>query len=155
MPANIVTLDSSRSNFASARFDGVTLQQDGYVLRRIIEDLHLTRALNSVLAEAQASGIVRQTDAPFAPLWLWDEEERHSDPLKAANSAKVRVQTGLSTVAQVNMEAGYDGETAFKALKAEVDRWRAAGLAHPLDANAPQPQQQAPEEPAQEDEPNG
>ena len=150
MPANIVTQDSSRSNFASARFDGVTLQQDGYVLRKIIEDLHLSRALDAMLAEAIAAGVIAPTEAEFAPLWLWDEEERHSDPLKAANSAKVRVQTGLSTVAQVNMEAGYDGETAFKALKAEVDRWRAAGLAHPLDASAPQAPAEAPEVPQDE-----
>jgi capsid protein len=34
------------------------------------------------------------------------------------------------------MEQGYDGETAFRALRSEVERWRASGMAHPLDAEA-------------------
>lgn len=160
MPANITTQDSSRSNFASARFDGVTLQQDGYVMRQIIEDLHLSRALADFLAEAQAAQLVPQTIAPFTPVWLWDEEERHSDPLKAANSARVRVETGLATVGQVCMEQGYDGETAFRALKTEVDRWRDAGLSHPLDAaikaspiSEPDPQPAPAPAPAPEDTP--
>jgi lambda family phage portal protein len=138
MPANIVTQDSSRSNFASARFDGVTLAQDGEVVRQIIEDRHLNRVLDSVLAEALAAGAVPAL-APgldFLPVWLWTEENRHSDPLKQSNANKVRAETGLATVGQINMEEGFDGETTFAALVQEVNRWRAAGLKHPLDAKA-------------------
>ena len=138
MPANIATQDSSRSNFASARFDGVTLAQDGEVVRQIIEDRHLNRTLSAVLAEALAAGAIPAL-APgldYQSVWLWTEENRHSDPLKQANANKTRVETGMATVAQTNMEEGVDGETAFAALVQEVNRWRAAGLKHPLDAKA-------------------
>jgi capsid protein len=59
------------------------------------------------------------------------------EPLgKQANADKTRVGTGTATVGQVQMEQGYDGEASYSALVAEVKRWRADGLKHPLDAEA-------------------
>jgi capsid protein len=136
MPVNIATQDSSRSNFASARFDGVTLAQEGEVMRQVIEDRHLTRVLADWMNEAQALGMLGDMIPEFTPIWLWAEEQRHSDPLKHANADKTRVGTGTATVGQVQMEQGYDGEASYSALVAEVKRWRADGLKHPLDAEA-------------------
>lgn len=137
MPANIASQDSSRANFASSRFDGVTFSQDGVVLRQMLEDFHLNRVWDAFLAEAVAVGAVGEAPEEYTTTWLWDREDRHTDPSKQANSDQTRLQCGTATVGQINMENGIDREEARAALLEEVEWYRANGLTHPVEAKAP------------------
>ena len=134
IPANIATGDSSRSNFASARYDGVTLELEGLVCRRLLESLDLEPTFTMWLAEAVAVGQIDPPRGDFSKIWRWPKEERHTDPYKAANADRVRVESGLATVGQIWMENGVDQEQGFQALTKEVARWKQMGLAHPLGA---------------------
>jgi lambda family phage portal protein len=134
MPANIASQDSSRSNFASARYDGVTLAQDGLVVRQMIVDAHLSRVWSDWLAEATAAGVLVDPATDPTVSWLWPREDRHTDPLKQANADRTRLETAVTTVGEINMEDGTDREDARDALLEEVNWFRANGLKHPVDA---------------------
>lgn len=139
MPANIAGQDSSRSNFSSARFDGVSFAQEGAVAREMIETLHLSRVFSSWLAEAVAAGLVDAVDMEdpeVAPAveWLWPEETRHSDPAKQANAEDTRLKNSTATVGQLAMERGIDKQQHRESLLEEVEWYRAHGIMHPTDA---------------------
>lgn len=141
MPANIAGQDSSRSNFSSARFDGVSFAQEGTVTREMIETLHLSRVFASWLAEATASGVIAEidmNDPEIAPSvqWLWPEETRHSDPAKQASAEDTRLKNSTATVGQLAMERGIDKQQHREALLEEVEWYRSHGLTHPTDAKS-------------------
>jgi lambda family phage portal protein len=138
MPVNIASQDSSRGSFASSRYDGVTLEQDGHVVRGMIEDLHLSRVWADWLAEATAAGVLPAPRDEPTVSWLWPREDRHTDPLKQASADKVRIETATATVGEIQMESGTDREDARDALLEEVDWFRKNGLKHPLDAKSAQ-----------------
>ncbi len=131
VPANIATGDSSNSSFASARYDGVSFEIEGDVCRQIIESRDLTPSFFLWLRQAMAVQEVGKPVAPFFPVWRWRKESRHTDPLKAENAAKTRVQNSLGTVGELHMENGKDREQAYQELLSEVKRYKADGLVHP------------------------
>lgn len=139
MPVNIASQDSSKSNFSSARFDGVSFSQEGAVAREMIETLHLNRVWQSWAREAMAAGVVPEIDlenpetAP-AVEWLWIEENRHSDPAKQASAEDTRLKSSTTTVGQLVMEKGIDRQQYRETLLEEVNWYRKNGLTHPLDA---------------------
>jgi lambda family phage portal protein len=141
MPVNIASQDSSKSNFSSARFDGVSFSQEGAVARELIETLHLNRVWQAWIAEAMAAGVVpaidlNDIDTAPAVEWLWIEEVRHSDPAKQANAEETRLKSSTATVGQIVMEKGMDRQQFREALLEEVNWYRANGLTHPLDADS-------------------
>lgn len=134
MPAVIATQDSSRSNFASSRFEGITFEQEGEVTRQLITDLDLNPTWDEWLNEAEAAGVIGRRPRDAAASWLWPLEERHTDPYKAANANKLKLETSQTTVGAIQMRHGVDKGQARKVLLEEVDWYRAHNLKHPLDA---------------------
>jgi len=132
MPANIATGDSSKSSFASARYDGVALEIEGNVAREMIQSRDLNKTFALWLREALAVGVVdRDPPDVYSLSWRWPREERHTDPLKAANAGRAKTEGGLQTVGAYHMENGKDREQAYQDLKDEVARYKADGLLHP------------------------
>lgn len=137
MPANVANLDSSNSSFASARYDGVSMELEEKVVRKFIESRHLRRVFHSFLTYAQSVGHLDPTpDCGFHLLWRWPQEERHTDPYKAANAAKIRMESGAATLGDIAIDSGKDPQEHYRQLKSEVERFRADGLTHPMDAKA-------------------
>ena len=160
MPVNIAGQDSSRSNFSSARFDGVSFSQEGAVAREMMECLHLNRLWLAWVKEAMAAGVVQEIDlndpeTSPAVEWLWLEENRHSDPSKQANAEDTRLKSSTATVGQIVMEKGIDRQQHREALLEEVTWYRTHGLTHPLDAEkaaSGAPEGEAESDPAAEPE---
>lgn len=137
MPANVANLDSSDSSFASARYDGVAMELEEKVVRKLIESRHLRRVFNSFLSYAQDIGLLPTTpQCGYHLLWRWPQEQRHTDPYKAANAAKVRMESGAATLGDIAIDSGKDPQEHYSQLVAEVNRFRADGLVHPMDAKA-------------------
>ena len=134
MPATIATQDSSQSNFASARFEGVTLEQEGEVTRKLVDDLDLNPTWEEWQREAVAAGVIDPPPADAYAQWLWPLEERHTDPYKAANANRLKLETSIETVGSIQMKNGIDEGQAFERLVEEVERYRRHGLRHPLEA---------------------
>ncbi len=134
MPATIATQDSSKSSFASARFEGVTFEQEGEVTRQLVDDLDLAPTYQEWLAEAVAAGVVGTPPQDAYSQWLWPLEERHTDPYKAANANRLKLETSLETVGSIQMKNGIDKGQAREALLEEVTWYRDHGLQHPLEA---------------------
>lgn len=134
MPVNAVTGDSSRHNFASARFDGLMLVTDGEVVRGVIENRDLDRRYGMWQAEATRVGEIPYPPGPYQTEWLWPRNEAHTNPVDSANAAKTRMGNGTSAVGDEVLADGRDDTDHEKRLFEEITRWRAAGMVHPLDA---------------------
>ena len=138
IPANMATFDSSRANFASARFDGITLNQEAEVIRQCIEDRDLYPTFELWRREAEAVGLIpvlpmrNGFPIPYSLDWRWHKDQRHTDPTKEANAQSVLLANGLVTVGELQAEAGHDEDEKFDDTVSEVKRWDAAGLLHPL-----------------------
>jgi len=139
MPATIATQDSSRASFASARFEGITLEQEGAVIRQLITDLDLNPTWYEWLAEAEAAGVIPQRPDDVDICWLWPLEDRHTDPYKASNANRLNLETSVETVGSIQMKHGIDRSQARERLLEEVTWYRAHGLKHPLDKNMEEP----------------
>jgi len=148
LPVNAVTGDSSRHNFASARFDGLMLAADGEVVRGIIENRDLDRRFGMWFAEATRVGVIPYPAGPFMTQWLWPKNEAHTNPVDSANAAKTRTSNGFTAVADEVLSDGRDDIDHEARLFAEVDRWRARGIRHPLDVQGGQPVEKQPDAPA-------
>ena len=112
IPAMIVTGDASNHNFASGRLDYQAFLKmidvdradySGQCLDPIF-DMWLAdaRMVDGLLPEAAMSERVQRQ-------WYWPGIE-HIDELKAANAARVRVESGQSSIATENARSGYDWE---------------------------------------------
>lgn len=153
MPVNIATGDSSRSNFASARYDGVSFEQEIAVVRSWIEAVDLNHTFGQWLWFELAQSRIGRPTAPYRLVWRWQKEQRHTDPYKAANANAVRLKSGEATLGRIYGENGQDREQAYKELLDEVTYFRSQGLAHPFDANLPEPEPQDDED--DKEEPRG
>lgn len=132
VPVNAVTGDSSRHNFASARFDGLMMVSDGEVVRGHIETQQLDRQALMWLSEATRVGEVPYPPSAYYFDWLWPKNEAHTNPVDSANAAKQRLANGTVTVADEVLADGRDDTDHEERLFAEVERWNKRGLRHPL-----------------------
>ncbi len=139
MPVNAVTGDSSRHNFASARFDGLLMTTDAEVVRSYVENADGLPTFNMWLAVATRLGEVPYPPSAYTLHWLWKQNEAHTDPNKAAAAQSKRLQNATSTVGGEVLAKGEDDGAHFDSLVEEVERFRAAGLRHPMDAKVQQP----------------
>ncbi|MFA5430649.1 MAG: phage portal protein [Candidatus Omnitrophota bacterium] len=142
MSAAAATMDSSGNSFAGARYDDVGVSLEYEVTRSIIENRDLIPVVHKFIREAVA---VMQIPAP--PEWYrvvvrWPHANRHTDPQKAANANKTRVESGESTYEDIWAEAGRDREKARAALVEEVKWFRENELIHPRDAKAQKAKQE-------------
>jgi len=156
MPVNAVTGDSSKHNFASARFDGLMFLTDVAFVRGEIESQCCHRVFQWWFREAVLAGVITAPAFPYAVEWLWPVNQAHVSPDKEANASRTHVEIGDKTVGDLVLADGRDDDDHFDRLVAEVEQWRAAGLKHPIDAQAAtqalgQGMGQAPE---QEEEPD-
>jgi lambda family phage portal protein len=116
IPVMIVTGDASNHNFASGRLDYqafmkmIDVERTDYsgqcldpIFDMWIED---ARLVDGLLPDAAMSGYVPRQ-------WYWPGIE-HVDELKAANAARVRIETGQSSIATENARSGYDWEEQQK-----------------------------------------
>jgi capsid protein len=108
----IVTGDASNHNFASGRLDYqaflrmIDVDRTDYVIHC------LDRVFDSWVAEARLMGLPPTTEAGEERIprqWYWPGIE-HVDELKAANAARVRIESGQSSIATEQSRAGYDWE---------------------------------------------
>lgn len=133
VPVNAVTGDSSRHNFASARFDGLMMVSDGEVVRSFIENQQLDRMWGMWMAEATRVGVVPYPPGPYTVDWLWQKNEAHTNPIDAARAQWQYLVNGTRLVADEVLADGRDDTDHEERLFAEVERWRARGLVHPLE----------------------
>jgi capsid protein len=152
IPVNIATQDSSRNSFAGGRFDGVTLEQDGEVLRQLIADLDLNPTWAEWKQEAIAAAVIGPEPDDVVIDWLWPLEERHTDPSKAANASKTMIENGIETIGSIQMQRGVDRGQARESLLEEVEWFRANDLQHPLDAKKQEVKGNEQNQPAQDDD---
>jgi len=110
IPAMIVTGDASNHNFASGRLDYQAFLKMIDV-ERTDYSAHLDRIFDMWVTYGSVAGI-----APLGNLseriphqWYWPGIE-HVDELKAANAARVRIESGQSSIATEQARSGYDWE---------------------------------------------
>lgn len=151
MPVNAVTGDSSKHNFASARFDGLMMTTDADLVRAEIETHQLDRMFNMWLAEATRANLIPIPIFKFTISWLWLKSELHTDPLKSANAESTRLKNGTITVGEAVLESGRDDVLHLEKLLNEVEYFRENNIVHPLDAAAGVTQDVEPDEVDEED----
>jgi lambda family phage portal protein len=133
MAANIANQDSSTSNFASARYDDVGFSLDYKVTRNIIQNRDLNPTTHRFIKEAAAVGEIGTIPPKYRLIWRWPHMNRHTDPLKAANSDNARVSGGIASKTTIWGEHSKDKEEARKDLLDDVMWHRENGLIHPID----------------------
>jgi len=137
MPVNMVTGDSSKHNFASARFDGVSLEEEVGVVRKMLEVRVLRKVVGWWMLEAVSEGVIPPPpERGYRIEWLWPWKDRHTDPAKAANADATRLGNGTLTLADYAAKNGRDPEKYIDKLQREVEEFRRRGLRHPMDAEA-------------------
>ncbi|MFA5532824.1 MAG: phage portal protein, partial [Candidatus Shapirobacteria bacterium] len=137
MPVNAVTGDSSKHNFASARFDGNFMVTDAEFVRGVVESRACDKAFLMWLEEAIAVGQVPTPRAPYYTQYLWPTNDAHTDPTKKQNADRSAAEIGRKTVGDLVIEDGRDDDDHRDRLLEEVEWYRGHGLQHPLDAAAP------------------
>lgn len=151
MPAVVALGDASGYNYSSGRLDLQTYDRTLRKDRAGISEQVLDAALRTFLAQAQAIGIIPESDQIMpSHQWLW-QGRGHVDPAKEANAAKVRLDAGLTTLARIAGEDGDDWEEVAEQRSRENERLRELGLAVP-GAPATQPAGPAPDDDEQEAE---
>lgn len=140
-----LTLDYSRTNYSSARAARLEVMRwlrarrtgmiQGVVnpfffvwLSETIDNGYLTPPPARISFEAAPELYARVTWLSGAP--------GNVDPVKEAEGAALRIQNGVSSLAQECGEAGLDWEENLEQLAREVEAYRARGLLHPQDRAA-------------------
>ncbi len=110
IPAMIVTGDASNHNFASGRLDYqaflkmIDVERTDYAI-------HLDRIFDMWVEYGRIAGIepLSNLSERVQRQWYWPGIE-HVDELKAANAARVRIESGQSSIATEQARSGYDWE---------------------------------------------
>jgi len=111
IPAMIVTGDASNHNFASGRLDYQAFLKMIDVDRTDYAGQCLDRIFDMWISDARMSGMLPEAamDGRVERQWYWPGIE-HVDELKAANAARVRIESGQSSIATEQARSGYDWE---------------------------------------------
>jgi len=134
MSASASAQDSSGSNFASARYDDVGFGLEQGVVQQLIANRDLTPLFYTWLTEALAVRAVPPSPDWFRLIWRWPTTNRHTDPLKAANANRTRLETAEATYAQIWAENSRSKEQMRAELLDDVTWFSDHGLLHPLKA---------------------
>ncbi len=108
VPVNILTGDSARHNYSSARMDQQSYRRTIAVCRKELEIAVVGRIFDEWWNEyAAATGTSKKYRRSIN--WFWDGF-LHVDPLKEANARKVLLDAGLTNLAIEYASQGYDPE---------------------------------------------
>ena len=132
MSSNAANNDSGNSSFASARYDDVGFSLEQGVTRGIISNRFLNIVASKWQKEAIAAQVIGKAPEEYRYIWRWPMAGRHTDPLKAANANKTRLETGEATLPTLWAEQGVDKEKGRAELLDDIDWFEDNGLIHPL-----------------------
>lgn len=140
-PSNVVRGNSREYNFSSGRLDYVGYHRSIRIYRRQKETRSVNRVFRAVVEEARRiPGVLPPNLPPISEwqwTWFWDGFES-IDPEKDANAAKVLLELGLTTYAELAAEDGKDWEEIAAQRQREMQKFSELGLPAP-----PAPQQAA------------
>jgi lambda family phage portal protein len=132
MPLMVVKRDASSHNYSSARLDRQGWAMHVLGVRRLCERRGLDPMARVVVAEGRLSGRIT-APAPAKPWrasWTWPALP-HVDPAKEALSAKVGLELGTLSLADVLASYGKNFDDHIEALAREGERLREKGLPVP------------------------
>lgn len=113
MPFSIAALDSSESNMSAAYND-----QSAYTKARMIDRQELEPILNWHFAtwyrDMWFAGEFESYEIPDHQ-WFWPQIGQHADPNKVANSQKIQLASGTTTLVREYAKQGLDAETEIEA----------------------------------------
>lgn len=138
MPLMMLLLDSSRSNYSSARFDGQLFARAVNGKRIDLSSRLLWPTAQRVFREGALLGRVPALDPrEYAPRWRWPPQP-HVDPQKEAEAAAKRIELGLSTHSIECAAYGLDYlDEVLPQIAQEREAREAAGVPEPTaDPNA-------------------
>lgn len=141
MSIETLTMDWSRTNYSSARAAMLETKKWLKARRQMLIARIVQPHFYCWLAETVDAGYIEPPRGNFsfeaAPelyaraTWL-SGGPGHVDPVKEAEGARLRIEAGVSTLAQECAEAGQDWEEVADQLQREVQAFAARGLVHPL-----------------------
>jgi len=105
-------------------------------VRSIICNRDLTPLAKTWLKEAVAIGEVPPMPNWYRFVWRFPLASRHTDPLKAANADKARIESGVDSYAQIWAEHGISKEQRRQEIMEEINWYRKQGLKHPLEKDS-------------------
>lgn len=126
IPVNVLMGDSSAHNYASGRLDWQAWHRRLACDRVQLERVVLNRLFANWLDEASLAGIVPEA-VQITPIWQYEGAE-HVDPVKEAQAAQIRLQSGLTTLANEYAKQGLDWEDQIEQLAREQSRMRELGV---------------------------
>lgn len=133
-PYSILAGDTRESSFSSARFDDRQWQKTVRNDRALTARQLCTPIFNAWWTRARLiSGYVPRSAASIVrlrPTWTWDATE-HIDPVKEAQAAAMRLQSGLSTLAEECSRIGLDWRIVAEQRRAELELYKELGLPEP------------------------
>lgn len=137
IPHNVASGDSSGYNYSSGRLDFQTYDRTIGVDRYWLECSVLDRLFRAWMAEAELASpsVVAglDTSAPVPREWFWDGRP-HVDPLKEANAAQTRLQSGLTTLADEWAAEGHDWREKADQSAEERKYYEGLNIPYPGDA---------------------
>jgi len=140
VPFNVAAGDSSGYNYSSGRLDHQTYDRAIGVDRYWLECCVLDRLFAAWLDEARLAGqgSVAGLDPgmPVPHQWYWDGRP-HVDPTKEADAAQVRLQSGLTTMADEWAAEGYDWREKADQIAEERAYFASLKIPYPGDAASP------------------
>jgi lambda family phage portal protein len=120
MPVNILSGDSSGSNYASARFDGQTLDSEIKKIRQFdLEEKCLDVVFERWLREAVLIGLVAAPPEEYQVAWLWPVNSWWMNPVDQAKADDQNLRNGVDTLEEILARRGVDYEEHLAALKAQ------------------------------------
>lgn len=128
IPFNVAKGNSSGYNYASGRLDHQVYHRKIAIERRTIEDDILDDLYES-WAELDQLEYPEDYDDDISTdhRWMWDGFE-HSDPLKEANAQKIRLESGVTTLANECAKNGDDYENIIRQRGKEAMLAQSAGV---------------------------
>lgn len=129
-PYEVISGDSSRSNYSSSRLMYSIYHRSVRVERRSLESAVLRKVFFAWLREAFAMGILPQGLPPivrWVVSWYWDGFDS-IDPFKEANANSVLLESNQTTLAELYAEAGQDWEEQLEQRALELRRMAELGI---------------------------
>jgi lambda family phage portal protein len=140
IPFNVAAGDSSGYNYSSGRLDHQTYDRAVGVDRYWLECVLLNRLFDAWLEEARMAdpGSVAglEPGLPVRREWFWDGRS-HVDPLKEANAAQRRLESGLTTLADEYAAEGHDWREKADQTAEERRYYQSLGIPYPGDKTTP------------------
>lgn len=130
-PRNVSTGSSAEYNYSSGRLDQQGFQRTIKIRRDRIRRIILDRLFRIWLEEASLVPGYLPADLPPVKAWKWSwrwDGFASIDPLKDANAAKVRLESGLSTMERECGETGEDWEEVLEQQAREQKRKQGLGI---------------------------